>query len=204
MYTFPVRPRTLKTLAKMAQPQTVEGGQSEALSWDLYDTQLYVSGVTTQLTFFTAAPATRFIGNTPGSGLPTPQYFETYFFGVDILRVPGATTVWNDYWVLLNGAGGALLAGAPTWTFTLADKQMGPFPLRGLHGMGGIDGFTTNPTTEYANNGGMRDSFSADGALVIPPTQQFQVDLRWPAAQALTSDTQIQVWLKGVLHRRVL
>jgi hypothetical protein len=204
VYTFPVRPRTMKRLAELAQPNVVPGGQSEALAWQLYDTQLYTSATTTQLTFFAAAPANKFLGNVVSNGLPTPQYFEVYFFGLDILRVPGNTDVWGDLWRIVNGTGPATLVGTPTWTFTLADKQMGPFPLRGLHGLGGPTGFSTRTSTEYANNGGIDNSFSVDGALVIPPTQSFQVDLRWPAAVTLSGNVQLQVWMAGVLHRRVL
>lgn len=205
MYTFPVRPRTRSKLASMAEPSVVAGGQSEALAWQLFDTQLYISTTTTQLTFFSASPANGFVGNVGGAnGLPTPQYFEVYYFGLDTLRVPGNTDVWGDLWRVVNGAGGATLVGAPTWTFTLADKQMGPFPLRGLHGLGGVTGFSTRTTTEYGNNGGIDNTFCADGAIVIPPTQAFRVDLRWPAALTLSGNTMLQVWLAGVLHRRVL
>ncbi|MGE0347377.1 MAG: hypothetical protein AB7N73_15005 [Gemmatimonadales bacterium] len=189
----------------MAEPQLAIGGQSEALAWQLFDTQLYVSATTTALTFYTASPASPFVGNVGGAnGLPTPQYFEVYFFGLDILRVPGNTDVLGDLWRILNGAGGAALQGAPTWSFTLAQKTMGPFPLRGLRGLGGVTGFTTRTAQEYANNGAMDNTFSADGAIVIPPTQGFQVDLRWPAAVTLSANVQLQLWMAGVLHRRVL
>lgn len=204
MYTFPVRPRTLAKLAAMSQPQTVEGGQSEALAWTLYDTQLYTSAATTQLTFFAAAPANRFLGNSTGQGLPTPQYFECYFWGLEILRAPGNTDVLGDVFRVLKGAGGAGLQGTPTWTFTLADKQMGPFPLAGLHGLGGPTGFSTRTGQEYANNSGLDNTFASDGAIVIPPTQSFQIDLRWPAAVTLAANTQLVAWISGVLHRRVL
>lgn len=205
MYTFPVRPRTLKRLAEMANPTTqVSGGQSEALAWILYDTQLYVSTTTTQLTFFGAAPANRFLGNSTGQGIPTPQYFECYFWGLQPLIAPGNLAALNNVFQLTNGAGGAALQGTPTWTFTLADKQMGPFPASSLHGLGGPTGFTTQTTTEYANNGGLDNTFSSDGAVVIPPTQSFQVDMRWPAALTLAADTQLVFWIAGVLHRRIL
>lgn len=203
-YTFPVEARTLDELRSLSQPNVVEGGQSEALAWILYDTQLYESGVTQELTFFSQSPANRFVGNTTGQGLPTPQYFECYFWGVDVLREPGNTDVLGDTWRILNGVGGAALVGAPTWRFTLADKQMGPFPLRSLHGLGGVTGFTTRTGQEYANNGGLDNTFCSDGAMVIPPTQSFTVNFNWPAPVTLSGDTQLGFWVAGTMHRRVL
>lgn len=202
-YTFPVRPRTLRKLAQMAQPQTVEGGQSEALAWILYDTVTYISATTTLLTLFTTARANRFLSNLNGNGLPTPQYFEAYFFGLDILSPPADANVWTDVWGIVNGTGTST-QGAPTWEFTLANKQMGPFPLRSLKGLGGVTGFSTRTAREYANNDNNNNTFSSDGALVIPPTQTFQVDLRWPAAVTLSANRDLQFWMAGVLHRRVL
>ena len=203
MQTFPVRARTLRKLAQMAQPQSVEGGQSEALSWIIYDTVPYVSGATTGLTLFTAARANRFLSNLSGTGFPTPQYFEAYFWNIDVLRVPGNTDVLGDVWRVLNGAGVAGI-GAPTWSFTLANKEMGPFPLRSLGGLGGVTGFTTRTGQEYANNGTLGGTFSSDGAVVIPPNQSFEINLRWPAALTLSANVDLQVSVGGVLHRRVL
>lgn len=203
MLTFPVRARTLKTLAKMSQPETVEGGQSEALSWQLYDTVVYTSGTSTNLTLFTTARANRFLSNLNGTGLPSPQYFEVYYWGIDVLRVPGNTDVIGDVWRIVNGTGTAG-QGAPTWAFTLANKEMGPFPLRGLGGLGGPTGFTTRTGQEYANNNTLLSTFCSDGAVVIPPVQSFEINLRWPAAVTLSGNVDLQVWMYGVLHRRVL
>ena len=203
MYTFPVRARTLQKLARMAQPQTVEGGQSEALAWQIYDTVAYLDGVTTNQTFFTTARANRFLSNLNGNGFPTPQYFEAYFWGLDILYPPGAAA-WTDVWGLLNGLGAG---GAPVWSFTLANKEMGPFPLRGLSSMGGITGYgeAAAAPIQYANNGTLASTFASDGAVVIPPNQTFEINLRWPAPIPVTpAAVELQVWVAGVLHRRVL
>ncbi|MGE0161059.1 MAG: hypothetical protein AB7T31_16810 [Gemmatimonadales bacterium] len=205
MFTNPVRPRTRAKLAAMAEPSVVSGGQSEALEWELFDTQLYTSATTTELTFFSAAPANPFIGNIAGAnGLPTPQYFEVYYFGLDVLRVPGNTDVLGDLFRIIKGAGGAALQGIPTWSFVLADKQMGPFPLAGLQSMGGITGFSTRTAQEYGNVGNLSSTFCSDGAIVIPPTQSFRVVMRWPAALTLSANVQIVAQMRGVLHRRVL
>lgn len=215
---FPVRPRTLSQLQEMSTPQAVEGGQSEAVPWQLFDTQTYVSAATTNLQFFAAAPATPRFGNVGGAGLPAPQYFEVYYYSVDFLVEPvqGEVTLTAalDVWLLQNGLVGGVI-GRPTWQFTLADKLLGPFPLLGLHAIGGLTGSSSAATTtaatdlsnNFANNGPAdgSGSFCADGAIVIPPTQNFNVELIWPAAVTLTAgNVQISVTMSGVLHRRVL
>lgn len=205
---FPVRPRTLQDLERMATPQPVEGGQSEAVPWQLFNMQTYASAATTQLQFFTAAPATPRLGNVGGAGLPAPQFFEAYYISLDILTEPvvAAQSPVLDTWLILNGLVGGVI-GAPTWTFELADKKLGPFPLRGLHTLGGPTGFTTQVTSEYANNADASGvgTFCFDGAIVIPPTQAFNVTLDWPAAVTLgAGNIQLAVTLSGVLHRRVL
>lgn len=203
MYTFPVRARTLKKLAQMSQPQTVEGGQSEALAWQIYDTVSYLDNATQSLTLFTTARANRFLSNLNGNGFPTPQYFEAYFWGLDIL-IPPAATAWEDMWGLLNGTG---TGGTPVWSFTLANKEMGPFPLRGLSSLGGITGYgeAAAAPIQYANNGTLASTFASDGAVVIPPNQTFEINLRWPEPiDVAAEEVELQAWVAGVLHRRVL
>lgn len=203
---FPVRPRTMAQLQERATPQPVPGGQSEAVPWELFNVQLFTA-TTAQSRFFTAAPATPRFGNVGGAGLPAPQYFEIYYATFDAKIPPAVAGLpMLDLWQLLNGTAGAGL-GDPTWTFVLADKQLGPFPLRGLHTRGGITGFTTNATSEYVNNSttDTAGTFCWDGAIVIPPTQSFSVTLDWPGFVVLDAgEVELTVSLQGVLHRRVL
>lgn len=200
---FPVRARTLSQLSEMAEPTSVSGGNSEALAWTFFDTAQYTSGTTTQLTFFTTTRANSQLSNLNGRGLPTPQYFEVYFFNFDILGLAGNASPIEDSWEIQHGTGVAGV-GAPTWSFTLADKIMGPFPLYTLHGLGGVVGFTTQTTTEFANIGNGQGTFAVDGAVVIPPNQTFQMVLTWPAAVTLAANRDLVVSMTGVLHRRIL
>ena len=200
---FPVRARTRQNLVDIANPEKVAGGNSEALAWTLYDTATFVSATTTNLTFFTTARANAQLSNLNGGGLPTPQYFEAYFFNLDILTPAGNFTPIEDTWDVVNGTGVAGVGG-PTWSFTLADKVMGPFPLVTLHGLGGIQGFTTQTTTEWGNNGNGQGTFATDGAVVIPPTQTFSINLTWPVTVTLAANRDLRVSMTGVLHRRIL
>lgn len=204
---FPVRARTLEQLAEMSEPQPVKGGQSEALAWTFYDTAEYTSATTTEISFFTTTRANRQLSNLNGRGLPTPQYFEIFYFNLDVLSPAGANTPIEDTWDILNGTGTAG-EGGPTWTFILADKQVGPFPLTGLHGLGNLRGVYTTPTTgaaeQWAQNGDGSGGFCADGAIVIPPNQTFSIVMTWPAAVTLSANRDLRVSMSGVLHRRVL
>lgn len=200
---FPVRSRTLEKLAQMAEPSAVPGGQSEALAWTFYDTATYVSAATAQLTFFTTTRANQQLSNLNGRGLPTPQYFEVFSFNLDVLSPAGNTTPLENTWELLNGTGTAA-QGGPTWQFILADKNVGPFPLRAMHGLGDLRGFTTQATTEWAQNGDGSGGFWCDGAIVIPPNQTFSIVLTWPAPVTLSGDLALVASMTGVLHRRVL
>lgn len=201
----PVVPRTLEELAELSNPQPTKGGQSEALYWELFDTATYADNATTRLEFFTTARGNPRLSNLQGRGLPTPQYFEIYYVNLDVLQAPGNTDNYGDYWRLINGTGVAG-AGTPTWTWDLANKQTGQFPLRGLKGLGGITGFSTRAATEYANNGtGFGGTFNFDGAMVIPPNQTFSIILDWPVPVNLSvGNVDLQVTMCGVLHRRVL
>lgn len=203
MLRFPVQAKSLRQLKSMAEPQPVEGGQSEALPWTFYDTATYVSGTTTRLELFTQTRSNNGLSNLNGRGLPTPQYFEIYGWTLDVLRAPGDVDVFGDVWGIINGTG-ATGAGTPTFAFDLADKITGPFPLRMFHGLGGISGYTTRTAQEYANNSFPDGGFWLDGSIVIPPNQTFKTILVWPSAVTLSGDVDLQIGMTGVLHRRVL
>lgn len=207
MANFPVRPRTLKKLQEMATPQSVPGGNSEAVPWELFSCRTYDSAATTSLRFFDSAPSNPRLGNV-GPSLPSPQYFEVFYAYLTIFAIPGATAAIDDIWLLTHGVGTAGV-GTPTWTFTLADKALGPFPLQGLHTRGGVTGGNAGAaaTSEWGSNAETtgNGTFCFDGSLMIPPTQNFSVDIQWPAPVTLAGgDTELCVSLAGVLHRRIL
>lgn len=206
MLRFPVKGRTLAQLRQMSEPSPQPGGVSEAVPWVFYDTLEYVDNTTTNLTFFQAAPANRNVSNlSPPGSLPEPQYFEVYGFMLDFLEAASTTTQWADVSQLLWGPTGN---GGPIFTFTLADKAYGPWPLTVLHGTGGITGFGLGPAAaaveEYANNSIPDGGFYTDGAIVIPPSQNFSAAIQWQAAEDISANFTIRLSMAGVLHRRVL
>lgn len=205
MLRFPVKARTLADLKRMAQPQAVPGGSSEALVWAFHDTAMYDSGVTTSLTFFSTTRATRNLSNlSPAGTIPDPQFFEIYGFHVDFL-IAAVTTSILDVQALVFGDG-TVDVGGPVFTFTYADKTYGPWALSLLHGTGGVTGFTADQATpaEYANVSIPDGGFYQDGAIVLAPNQSFSARIDWGAAVTLTADVDVRVTMSGVLHRRVV
>lgn len=205
---IPVVGRTLAQLSKMANPQAVLGGQSEALRWTYYDTQTYVDNTTLTLTYFAATNADATLSNMPTGGqIPAPQFFEIWYFSVDILlpiSTALAPTAWADMFNLLVG-------GRPTFTFIISDKRYGPFPLTFFHASGGVQGVARPGdstiglvSSELANNGVFDGGYCVDGAIVIPPVTGFSAILDWGVLADIAANTLIRVNMDGVLHRRVL
>lgn len=203
MYHFPVRPRTKRDLIDLTN---ASGG--EAVPWTYYDTAPYVSTVTTNLPFFNAARANQNATNLPTPGqLQSDQFFQIFYWGCTIRVAPVVDdlTALTDMQALVMGG----TAGPPTFTFTLANKVYGPFPLYFFPAGGGVTGFLTGAVATgaaYSNNGYVGSAVECwDGAVIIPPQQNFRVDLNWDAAQTLAVDNPlVQVWTKGTLYRRVV
>jgi len=209
MFFYPVEPKTLQQLKKQSNPSMVPG-QSEAVPWVLYDTATYADNATTDLDFFNTARATRRATNLPSPGqLPEPQFFE--IFGWFLTPIIGASaTGWEDLSLLLMGNGAGTDAGPPTWSFSLADKEYGPFPMFQLQSLGGVGGFglslgdTTDGHLTVADSGRIGNGAWWDGAVTIPPQQNFRVTLRWDSAVDISGDILLQVAAVGVLHRRIV
>lgn len=185
-------------------------GDMEGVPMPLYDTQQYVSTVTTSLTFFTlAAAAGNFASNmTQGGQLPNPDFHVVQCITLDVMGldpVVGATTNDQDLYYILNG----ITAGqSPFVSLKFASKDYGPWPITALHGTGGVTGslFGTAAGTpvENANNSVPDGGVWIGGAIVIPPLQAFSVTIQWPAAVTLTTTP---LWLKvglwGTYYRQI-
>lgn len=201
MFKFPVISRTFQQLKELVRPQA---GRSEAVPHFFYDSETYVSAVTTELSFFTNTKASRNLSNlTPAGSLPSDQEFEIYGVFLDIIADPVATS-WLDVSRLIKGAGG--VNGGPIWQLTISDKNYGPEPLTALGPTGGITGFSDAAAApiQYANNGHVQCGWWADAAIVIPPEISFSLTTRWQAPVTLSGDTLLRISLGGTLHRRVL
>lgn len=207
MLKFQVKAETQARLKQLSSPRDVMGGANQGIVWSFHDTATYTSGVTTNLQFFTTARATRQLSNlSPPGSLPEPQYFKVYAFQLDPL-VPTDYQAFRDVDRLLFGSGAAG-EGAPTFQFTLADKVYGPWPLSLLHGTGGAMGHAgTTVAAEsnwLANNSIPDGGYWQDGAICIPPSQNFSAEIVWGAAQTLVANRDLRVTMSGVLYRAIV
>lgn len=205
-----VIPKTFDQLQNESTPKSVPGGNMEAVAWDVFDTATYVSGTTTSLTFFTTTRTSPRLSNlSPAGQFPNPQFFRLYSMSLDVMVAPTAAgtqaTVFEDMHKLLYGDSN----GAPTFLFTLANKQYGPFPLSRMHATGGPQGFGYSTGTTvgeaYANNSYPDGGYIFANSILIPPQQAFSVTLEWDSAQTLGGgDTRLRPVLHGTLYRRIL
>lgn len=208
LISIPVSARPFQQLNVMANP--VEAGQGEAIPHILYDTQLYTSGATTTLTYFSATQTDRTLSNLQAGGqLPDPQWFEIHNLGFDVLA-DGTTNAAATELGIYDDIQKLMLVGRPIFTLQLSDKNYGPYPLSFLHTSGGAQGALTGTVAasavfQFANNSIPDGGWNWRGAVIIPPKVGFQIGVQFSAAQTLAAgNTQLRFWMAGVLQRRVL
>lgn len=212
---YPVKSRSIQELKRLTTPQAVASGQSEAVPYVLFDTQLFTSATTTELNYFQTVQGDKTLGNMQAGGqLVADRYLEIWGINIDPLIADTSTGAGRvGAWADMNDL---MWTNRPTFTFTMDDKKIGPFPCSYFHASGGITGFGYNQeittagivapvSEEYANWGIFDGGFWVGGSMIIPPQSGFVVDLRWPAAVTLQGgNPQVRVGLVGVLHRNVL
>jgi hypothetical protein len=195
--------------AALKRAATPPSGDSPEAIWHcLFDTQTYTDNATTRLTFFQTTNADPTLSNMEASGqLPSPQYLNVYNINLDAwTAIPvsqGANVVGDAGDLAL-----LLLTGRPVWTFTLANKTYGPYPLTTLHGTGGPDvfgwGFAHATDSIQFAKVDKSPGWNYYGRVIIPPQQSFKIDVVFAAAQNLTADWRLRISIMGVLSRRVL
>ena len=215
---YPIKARSIDELKRLSTPHAVAAGQSEAIPYVLFDSQVYTSAVDTSLTFFQTVQSDKTLGNMMAGGqLVADYYLELWGINVDVLipassTATGLTGSWADMDDLM-------WLGRPTFRFEMNDKNLGPFPCSYFHASGGVQGFGYSETgeiaaaaaavavikDEYANWGIFDGGFWVGGSVIIPPQSGFLVELRWPTAVTLLlGNPLIRVNLVGTMHRNVL
>lgn len=191
-------------LAARATPPS--GASPEAIWHQWYDTQSYLTGATTTLTFFQTTNADPTLSNMQAAGqFPDPMWFTLYDLTCDFLsqNTAQAANVLGE----LNDQSLLLKVGRATWTLTISDKNYGPYSLTVLHGTGGPVGMGWGAVAtggQYSNNC-LTPGWSYQGSLIIPPKTSFKIVLNWAAAQGTTLATlPIRLSLFGILSRRTL
>lgn len=196
------------TRAQLRARSTAPSGASPEAIWQqFYDTQNYVSTVTTRLQFFQVTNVSQNVTNmTAGGQFPDPQWLSIYDITCDFLNslthnaAAAAAGQLNDIQLLL-------LVGNPFWVLSISDKRYGPYSLTTLHGTGGGVGNVTAGgaiSQQYGTNC-LSPGWNYKGTLIIPPKTNWNMEVVWAAAQTLALDpTPIRLSLFGILSRRVL
>jgi hypothetical protein len=198
------RPKLIQTILAALKPNAT---QPESIPDVLYDTQTYVAAGSTALTFFAALPAVKDLTLTNmqlAGALPNPVYFEIQKVFFDILC---ATTTGATQAGALSDVDQIMKVGRGIATFTLSDKNYGPYPLTFFGGSGGSQGILASAiaTPGSIQSGNNRDNggFPMNGALIIPPQVTFNWALQWVPLTAITADTKVRVTMLGIKYRRV-
>jgi len=196
--------------------------QHEGIRQTLYDSATYANAGQTQLQFFQVpkgqAGKTLADTNMESAGsLPSPKKFlveciEILFFpGVDPVTQLAAiaeTEFANDVYAFAKGGYLDLFIGSKSY---LTEAPLGVFPpktrleVEGAHTVNELQAVAADAfnhiSTDYAVCAGR--PYYLDPPLLLEPTQNFNVDLNWPAAVALPSgvDGRVVVKLDGILYR---
>jgi hypothetical protein len=207
----------IQNASDLAKYRVNRPGQLEVFRQSLYDFQAYAQAGQTNLTFFQVpvgqSSKTKADTNMSLAGqLPAGQQFlvqsmEVYFFPGTI--VPGVGPVanlidgfTNDVWAVAKGGWLEFTVGSKTY---LTEAPLMRFPPKTrLDGWASENGNTTPGAalytrTSYAVPAGR--PYPIDPYILLESTQNFSVNLNWPAAVAVTNAGRIGMVLDGLLIR---
>lgn len=202
-----IRTKPVGVLAASTRP--ADARLPEAMPYVFFDTQTYPAAGIAHLDFFQAVQGDKTLGNVEVAGtLASPQFFDIWSVKLDFLSTPSAT-VADTAAGIVNDAELILKAARATWTLTLASKRLGPIPATFLGASGIIRaGFDTGRAAAAGaiiqqfggiDNGG----YPINGAITLPPAQNFGFGMDFVAGQAVSGNTLLRVSLHGVLYRKV-
>ncbi len=194
-------------------------GQLEVLRQSLYDFQAYAAAGQTSLTFFQVpvgqSSKTKADTNMTLAGqLPAGQQFliqsmEVYFYPGTVFPggVAGGAAIVdafvNDVWEVRSGSAFLELNVGSKNYLTEAPLMRFP-PKTRLEGFAAqsdsaVAAATTFMRTSYADASGR--PYPVDPYLLLESTQNFNVNINWPAVIAITNAGRIGVVLDGLLIR---
>lgn len=207
---FPIMPYTREKLEALANP--ISAQQPEALPWCFYDSRLFTSATTVQDTYFQVVQTDKTKGNIPQPGsLPTPQYFQVFYVGLDVQRDKTATASATSTASAVDDVAKLVLTTNTRAVLTVSGKPYMEVPLSFLHCSGGVTGYefgglATSNYFSFANNStpGAQATWCTMGTVIIPPNQAFDLTSFWTAAVTLTANVNLRPFLIGAYYRRVL
>lgn len=209
----------IPSIDQLSKYQVNRVGAVEAVRQTLYDSATYAAGGQTSLTFFQLPVGqggkTKADTNMEAAGtLPNPKQFlvqsiELHFFpGATIEKFGAAADTGNifadDVYVFAKGGYLDFFIGSKSY---LTEAPLTKFPPKTR-----LDGWGAASDTTTAGAGrAYRQDYSTvwgrpyylDPAILLVPTQNFQISLNWPVAVALPSTLagRVVVSLDGILYR---
>lgn len=200
-------------LAELQQYNVNRPDQVEAIRSSLYDKVTYVDNTSTELQFFQIpqgqSSKTLADTNMEAAGmLPAPKSFlvqtiEIFVFPANGLVADGTTIAAakniQDVYDLFSVGWLEFFIGSKLY---LQEGPLMKFPPRsGLTGIqvGTDSTANTGVRVDYVSLGG--PVYEVDPWILLVPTQNFKISLKWAAAVNINSNTPIMVNLGGVLYR---
>ena len=184
-----------------------DASKPETLPWILYDQQDFATSWTS-VDFFGASRSDVTLGNIgQGNTIAGEQYFVIYAITADFQM--GASSANNSSAATqLDDARIIMETARATLSLTLADKLVFRIPLAACHAIGGYQAwvagsnFSGSGIFNSVQNYGSDGAWWCDGAIILPPKQTFNFNVRGVAA-TLTATRAIRLALHGVLYRPV-
>jgi len=194
--------------------------QYEAIRQSLYDFQAYATAGTTQLQFFQvpkgqSGKTVADTNMTIAGMLPQPQYFlvetiEIYFYpgvepGVEAAAAPTEPEFSNDMYALAKSGSLNYFIGSKTY---LEEAPIGRFPPKtkqeGYAALHFAQAVAADQQMHIDYSAWCGRPYYINPQTMIPPNQNFNVSLNWPAAVATPSGTngRIGIVLDGILYRQ--
>lgn len=187
----------------------------EGIRSSLYDFQAYAIGGQTQLDFYQVPQGqsgkTLVDTNMEAAGsLPNPKHFfalnmQIYFFpGQEIATfgAQAAAEALNDVYDVMKSGYVEFYIGSKNY---VQEAPIGRFPPRtGMIVSSSLADATTPGATmqskiAYGNFGGA--VYQLQPPILLTPTQNFKVSIKWPAAVPLSVAGRIGVVMEGILYR---
>lgn len=189
-------------------------GEQEVIHAMLWDTLVYTSGATLQLTFFQVVPATVDLGNMEvGGQLASPKSFLIRAIRLFLKQRPESVNQVAPAAIQTGAINNiALLFYNAELRINIGSKEYGRYPAHLFSAGGGASGqmgvqniLIGGAFADYGQLGvpSAKNVFALATPLLIEPQMNFNVVLTWGAAQTLTRSLPICCALEGDLIRPV-
>lgn len=207
--------QNLPALSELQKFNVNRPSEYEGIKSVLYDFQQYAAAGQTQLDFFQVPQGqggkTLADTNMEAAGsLPNPKHFlvtniQVYFkpnIDVAVFGAQAAAEYINDVQDVANSGYLEFFIGSKNY---IQEGPIGVFPPRtGLIVSSSLaDGTTLAAASQsriaYANFGGA--IYQLQPPILLTPTQNFRVSLKWPTVQAISTTARIGVRMEGILYR---